>query len=177
MKRFVSLLVLSAGALLQSAPAQNARPVAATNNIAGIWQGTATLRGGAQVPIALRISGSGASLKLALLNGPAAHLEESPASSVTFDGTRLVASYDYIARKLDATLAGGTLTGTYGAASSGGRTAPTPFTATHVTRISDPPASPNPPDIHGSWEIATMGSKGRSPGSSASIRLRQARRF
>ena len=165
MKRFVSLVMLSAGVLFQAAFAQKPGPAGVSANgvsanIVGIWQGTTTVAGGSPMPMAIRISGSGSGLKLALLNGPAAHPEESPASSVTFDGTHLVASYDYIARKLDATVAGGTLTGTFGAAGSGGRGAPIPFTLTHVARESDPPAAPNPPDIRGSWEIATMGAKG-----------------
>jgi thiol-disulfide isomerase/thioredoxin len=162
MKRFASfavLSVLSVGVLLQTAPAQTAAPAAIT----GIWQGNATIRGGAQVPIAIRVSGSGADLKLALLNGPAAHPDEVPASSVTFDGTHLVASYDYFARKLDATLApDGTLTGTYGSASAGGRGAPTPFTLTHVAKETDPAGAPGAPDIRGSWWIATKSAKGES---------------
>ena len=155
MKLSASLLVLSFGALLQLAPAQTPSQPA----IAGVWQGTANVRGG-EVPIALRISGSGPSLKLALLNGPAAHPDEAPASSVTFDGAHLVASYDYFARKLDATLANGTLTGTYGSAS--GKAAPTPFTLTRVAKPTDPAAAAGAPDIHGSWWIATRSAKGES---------------
>ena len=167
MKLFASLLVLSVGALFQAAPAQIAAPAVATSNIVGIWQGTATARGGAQVPVTIRISSSGAGLKLALLNGPADHADESPASSVTFDGTHLVASYDYFARKLDATLADGTLTGTYGAAkqadaSGNGRAAPTPFTLRRVAKATDPAVAPGGPDIHGSWWIETKSAKGES---------------
>ena len=161
MKRFASfavLSVLSVGALLQTAPAQTAAPAA----INGVWQGTATIRGGAQVPIAIRISGSGADLKLALLNGPAAHPDEVPASSVTFDGAHLVASYDYFARKLDATLAGDTLTGSYGSASASGRGAPTPFTVTRVAKAVDPAGVSGAPDIRGSWWIATTSAKGEA---------------
>ena len=167
MKLFASLLVLSVGALFQAAPAQIAAPAAATSSIVGIWQGTATARGGAQVPVTIRISGSGAGLKLALLNGPADHPDEAPASSVTFDGTHLVASYDYFARKLDATLADGTLTGTYGAAreadaGGNGRGAPTPFTVSRVAKATDPAAASGGPDIHGSWWIETKSAKGES---------------
>jgi thiol-disulfide isomerase/thioredoxin len=156
MKRVASLFVLSAGIFCSAAHAQTGN----TPSITGIWQGTATARGGAQVPMAVRISGSGVGLKLTLLNGPAAHPEETPASSVSFDGTHLVASYDYVARKLDAALSGSTLTGTFGAAGTGGRGVPTAFTLHHVARLTDPPSAANPADIRGSWEIATMGSKG-----------------
>jgi thiol-disulfide isomerase/thioredoxin len=159
MKRIASLLVLSFGALLPSVPAQTTAAPAA---ITGIWQGTAALRGGAELPVTIRISGSGAGLKLALLNGPAAHPDEAPASSVTFDGAHLVASYDYFARKLDATLSGDTLTGTYGPATPSGRGTPTPFTVTRVAKASDPAAVPGAPDIHGSWWIETKSAKGES---------------
>jgi thiol-disulfide isomerase/thioredoxin len=158
MKRFVRLLALCAGAF-GTALAQTPNSSA----IVGIWQGTATVRGGQQVPVTLRVSADGSSLKLALLNGPAAHPDESPASSVTFDGTHLVASYDYFARKLEATLAEGTLTGTYGSANPGGRGgAGTPFTLARVAKASDPEAAPGAPDIHGSWWIETKSAKGEA---------------
>jgi thiol-disulfide isomerase/thioredoxin len=156
MKRFSSFLVLSVSVLFHSALAQTAAP------IAGIWQGTATVRDGAKIPVTISISGSGTNLKLALLNGPADHPVEAPASSVTFDGTHLIAAYDYFARKLDATLANGTLTGTYGSVSAKSKTAPTPFTATRVARATDPAATAGAPDIHGSWWIETTSNKGES---------------
>ena len=109
--------------------------------IDGVWQGSAAVRGGQQVPVTVRITGTGAELKVAFLNGPAEHPDESPASSASFDGTHLVASYDYFARKLDATLDGGALTGSYGSASSGGRGAPTPLSLTRVAKLSDPAAA------------------------------------
>jgi thiol-disulfide isomerase/thioredoxin len=162
MKRFASFLMLSVSALVLTAPAQTASQSGSPAGITGIWQGTASVPGGAQVPVTIRISGSGAGLKLALLNGPASHPDEAPASSVSFDGTHLVASYDYFARKLDATLAGDTLTGTYGAASTGGRGAPTPFTVTRVAKAVDPAGAPGAPDIRGSWWIATKSAKGEA---------------
>ena len=74
----------------------------------------ATVRGAQQVPITIRISRSGKKLNAAFLNGPAAHPDETPASSVTWNGSHIVASFDYFARTLDATLSGDSLTGTYG---------------------------------------------------------------
>ena len=164
MKRFASFLALSFSVLSitlvpHSAAAQTASPAAIT----GTWQGFATVRGTQQVPLTISISGSGANLKAAFLNGPAAHPDQTPASSVTFDGSHLVASFDYFARKLDATLADGTLTGTYGSVNTTARGgAPTPFTLTRVARLADPAASPNAPDIAGSWEIVTKSAKGES---------------
>jgi len=152
MKRFASLLALSFSVLTS---------LSAQANISGIWQGTATVRG-TQVPITVSITGGGTDLHAAFLNGPAAHPDAVPASSVTFDGTHLVASFDYFARKLDATLADKTLTGTYGPASATAKGAPTPFTLTRVAKASDPTASPNAPDISGSWEIVTKSAKGES---------------
>jgi len=152
MKRFASLIALSFSVLPS---------LLAQANISGIWQGTATVRG-TQVPITVSISGSGTDLHAAFLNGPAAHPDAVPASSVTFDGTHLVASFDYFARKLDATLADKTLTGTYGPASATAKAAPTPFTLTRVAKATDPVASPNAPDISGSWEIVTKSAKGES---------------
>jgi thiol-disulfide isomerase/thioredoxin len=161
MKLYLGVIALSFSIL-----APHARPQAAagtTATITGIWQGTATVRNGPQVPVTVKISGAGSDLKLVLLNGPAEHPDESPATSVTFDGTHLVASYDYFARKFDATLANGSLTGTYGSVNPNGRGgAGTPFTLTRVAKEVDPPATTNAPDIQGSWEIATKSAKGET---------------
>jgi thiol-disulfide isomerase/thioredoxin len=164
MKLFASLLVLSIGALPNAfAPRDAFAQTASSATITGTWQGFATVRGVDQVPLTIRISGSNSSLKAAFLNGPAEHPDETPASSVTFDGTRLVASFDYFARKLDATVIDGALTGTYGAANPDSKAGEaTPFTAKRVAKIADPAASPNAPDISGSWEIATKSAKGES---------------
>ena len=66
MKLFVSFLLLATSALAQSP-------------IAGTWAGSATVHG-QQVPVRLAITGNGADLHAALLNGP----ENSPASSAVF---------------------------------------------------------------------------------------------
>jgi thiol-disulfide isomerase/thioredoxin len=164
MKRFASFLVLSASVAVLSfvahASAQSPTSLAA---ITGVWQGSATSHD-QQVPVTVRIigSGSGAALKVAFLNGPAEHPDESPASSATFDGSHLVATYDYFARKLDVTLADGKLTGTYGSVSATSKSAPIPVALTRVPRLADPAASANPPDIHGRWEIVTHSAKGEA---------------
>ena len=157
MKRFASLLALSFSVLSITLP------VSAQTAITGVWQGVATVHDIQKVPLTISISGSGSNLKAAFLNGPANHPDQVPASSVSFDGTHLVATFDYFARKLDATLTAGALTGTYGPINPTAKTAPpTPFTLSHVAKLADPAASPNAPDISGSWEIATKSAKGES---------------
>ena len=157
MKRFASLLALSFSVLSITLP------VSAQTAITGVWQGVATVHDIQKVPLTISISGSGSNLKAAFLNGPASHPDQVPASSVSFDGTHLVATFDYFARKLDATLTAGALTGTYGPINPTAKTAPpTPFTLSHVAKLADPAASPNAPDISGSWEIATKSAKGES---------------
>lgn len=163
MKLSVALFALSFSALSgtltrPAAFAQTPSPAV----IAGTWQGFATVRD-VQVPITLRVSGSGTQLKAAFLNGPVAHPDEVVASSATLDGNHLVASFDYFARTLDATLSGDSLTGTYGATHPGAKAQPpTPFTVKRVAKATDPDAAPNAPDIAGSWEIATKSAKGEA---------------
>ena len=142
MKLLASLLALTVGAFV---PALASQPVfsqtSTSTNIVGTWQGFAT-RDTQRIPITIKISGSGNDLHAAFINGPAEHPDETLASSVTFDGTHLVASFNYFARKIDATLDNGTLTGTYGAAKPpadkpGARVqAPTPFTVNPRRRSS-----------------------------------------
>jgi thiol-disulfide isomerase/thioredoxin len=161
MKVFARLAALCVSAVFLASTTSIVAQTASSPSIAGIWQGSATVAGGKQVPVSIRISGSGDNLKLALLNGPVEHPDEAPASSVTFDGIHLVASYDYFARKLEVTFADGTLTGTYGAAiPSAHGAAATPLTLTQVAKPVDPVAAPGAPDIHGAWEIATTSTKG-----------------
>jgi thiol-disulfide isomerase/thioredoxin len=160
-KLVASVLALSVAILPSAlAPSATLAQSPSTSSIVGIWQGFATVRDTQQVPIAIRISGSGSSLKAEFLNGPADHPDATPASSVTFDGAHLIASFDYFARTLDATLTDGKLAGTYGAAHPTARATPTPFTATQAKAEVDPTAAPNAPDISGAWEIATKSSKG-----------------
>ncbi len=131
------------------------------STITGIWQGSATVRE-VQVPIVIRVSGSGSALKAEFLNGPAEHPDAVAASSVTFGGGHLVATFDYFARTLDATVADGKLSGTYGPTHANAKSAPVAFVATKSEVEVDPVAAPNAPDISGSWEIATKSSKGEA---------------
>jgi thiol-disulfide isomerase/thioredoxin len=163
MKLFASFLALSVG-VLSSAVAPSAIPgqSSSASPIVGVWKGFATVGETQQVPITIRISGSGSSLRAEFLNGPADHPDATPASSVTFDGTHLIASFDYFARTLDATLTDDKLGGTYGPTHPTAKTAPTPFIVTRGKALVDPASAPNAPDISGSWEIATKSSKGES---------------
>lgn len=157
--RFRALFLCALSPLWIAASAAQSTPSPA---VAGTWQGFATVRG-VQVPLTLAVTGSGDKLKAAFLNGPAAHPDEAPASSVKLERGHLVASFDYFARTLDATLSGDSLTGTYGATTSTAKTAPPiPFTATRLAKPTDPIAAPGAPDVSGSWEIATQSAKGES---------------
>ncbi len=138
MKLFVSLLLLSASAVAQS-------------TIAGTWEGNATVHG-QQVPVRLEITSSGSDLHAALLNGP----ESSPASSAVFTGNHLVLTFNYYARTLDATLADGQLTGSFGTAS----TRYPVSLSSHGNVVGS--VGPLAQDIHGDWEIAVKSAKGES---------------
>lgn len=163
MKLSGRVLASSLGALafISLAPIGGAQAIS-SKNVVGTWQGTAKVRD-TEVPITIRISDRGGKLEAAFLNGPAGKPDVSPASSAKLDGDHLIASFDYFARTLNATLDGDSLTGTYGATRPGKRAAtPTTFTAKRVAKLSDPTAAPNAPNISGSWEIATKSNKGEA---------------
>jgi thiol-disulfide isomerase/thioredoxin len=164
MRLITSFLAVSVGFLHAAfAPSAAFGQSSSNSPVVGIWQGHATVREAQQVPIVIRIAASGSTYKVELLNGPADHPDTTPASSATFDGTHLIASFDYFARTLDATLADGKLSGTYGPAHPTPKSAPpVPFQATRSVAEVDPTSAPNAPDITGSWEIATKSSKGES---------------
>jgi thiol-disulfide isomerase/thioredoxin len=154
----LSLAVLSATLVPSSLLSQSS----ADSTIAGVWQGNATVHE-AQVPIVIRVSGSGPALKAEFLNGPAEHPDAVAASSVTFQSGHLVATFDYFARTLDATVVDGKLSGTYGPTRATAKSAaPVPFVGKRGDVEVDPVAAADAPDISGSWEIATKGSKGES---------------
>ena len=137
MKLFVSFLLLSTSLLAQ-------KP-------SGTWEGIATVHG-QQVPLLLEVTGNGTNLRAALLNGP----EKSPASSVTFDGNHLVVSFNYYAKTLDATLADGKLTGSFG-------TAATRYPVSLGLRFGGAGhGAASERNINGEWEIAVKSAKGES---------------
>jgi thiol-disulfide isomerase/thioredoxin len=124
----------------------------AASPVVGVWEGTAAVHG-QQVPLTLTISGSAKQLKAALINGP----EQSQASSVTLDGNHLVVAFNYFARKFDATLDHGTLSGTFGTTAVS-----YPVTAKLVAKQSTVTVAPNAPDLQGEWEVATKSAKGEA---------------
>jgi peroxiredoxin len=150
MKLLAGILLLATSAFSQSHD---------KSAISGTWEGSATVRG-QQVPLRLQISGPASSLKAALINGA----EEAPASSVSFADGHLVLNFNYYARSLDATLANGELTGTFGlvaALTEGSHAAPrVPFTLHPVAAKTA--VDTDGPDIKGDWEIAVKSAKGES---------------
>ena len=145
MKLFVSLLLLTA-----SAVGQGPKP----GVISGSWYGNATVHG-QQVPVRLKITGSGGDLHAALINGP----ETSSASSAVFNGNHLLLTFNYYARTLDATLADGHLTGTFGTAAT---YYPVSFANTRLHDDSHHESGASHPAIDGDWEIAIKSAKGES---------------
>jgi peroxiredoxin len=138
MKLFASLFLLTTSAFAQ-------------NSIVGKWAGNAIVHG-QQVPVRLEISGTGSEIQAALLNGP----ERSPASSAVFTGNRLLVTFNYYARTLDATLVNGQLTGTFG-------TVDTRYPVNLSSRDGISGAAELPAkDIQGDWEIAVKSAKGES---------------
>ena len=147
MKNLAGLLLLSVASLL-SGQAQSL-------SLAGTWHGDATVKG-QQVPLTLQLSGSAGALKAALVNGP----ESSPATAVTLEGHHLVVSFSYFARSVDATLAGDTLTGTFGLVQPTDKSPRVPIALKRSDSTSA--ALPAPASIDGEWEVATRSEKGEA---------------
>ncbi len=142
MKLFASLFLVAL-----SVAAQGSKK----NAIVGPWTGDATVHG-QQVPIRLEITGSGNNLHAALLNGP----ESSPASSVSFTGNHLLITFNYFAKTIDATVADGHLTGTFG-------TIKTRYPVSLSLHSADSAnAGAGAKDISGDWEVEVKSSKGES---------------
>lgn len=131
---------------------------AGSTPIVGTWEGSATVRG-QQVPVRLQISGSPSNLKANLINGS----ELAPGSAVTFADGKLVITFNYYARSLEATLNGDQLTGTFGLISPGTPAHPSaPRVALALHPAASQPTAQTGPDIKGEWEIAVKSNKGES---------------
>lgn len=128
---------------------------ASPSPVDGLWEGTATVRGH-QVPIRLQIEGPPSALHAALLNGA----ERAAASAATLQDGKLLLSFNYYARSLEATLSGDQLTGTFGLTSTSPKAAPRVPVTLH--RAASSTTATAGPDIHGDWEIAVSSSKGES---------------
>lgn len=150
-KRF-SAPILLAGQLLIAATILHA---ASASPVDGTWEGTATVRGH-EVPLRLQITGGASALHASLLNGA----EQAPASSATLKDGKLLLSFNYFARTLEATLSENQLTGTFGTTSNAPHAAPRVPVTLHRSTSASTIASG--PDIHGDWEIAVSSSKGES---------------
>lgn len=155
MKAFAHLSFAAFVAIFTPLAFASANHPAPASSVTGLWQGTATVRG-QQVPVRLQIQGSQAHLQAALLNGP----ERSPASSVLYQDGRLLISFNYFARTLQATVADGQLTGVFGLTTHAPHgLPPVPLV---LKRQTEAPSSSSGPDIRGDWEISVSSDKGES---------------
>jgi thiol-disulfide isomerase/thioredoxin len=143
----VFLLSVISLALVISVHAQSA----AKPSILGVWQGTA-INHQQSVPVVLRISGTPTHLEAALLNGT----DKSTATAASYTDGRLVLTFSYFARGIDAILQNGVLTGTFG----GKRGGFFPITL-HRAPLTPAPRLPQA-DILGDWEIAVKTANGES---------------
>jgi thiol-disulfide isomerase/thioredoxin len=143
----VVLLSVISLALVISVHAQSA----AKPSILGVWQGTA-INHQQSVPVVLRISGTPTHLEAALLNGT----DKSTATAASYTDGRLVLTFSYFARGIDAILQNGVLTGTFG----GKRGGFFPITL-HRAPLTPAPRLPQA-DIFGDWEIAVKTANGES---------------
>jgi thiol-disulfide isomerase/thioredoxin len=143
----VVLLSVISLALVTSVHAQSA----AKPSILGVWQGTA-INHQQSVPVVLRISGTPTHLEAALLNGT----DKSTATAASYTDGRLVLTFSYFARGIDAILQNGVLTGTFG----GKRGGFFPITL-HRAPLTPAPRLPQA-DIFGDWEIAVKTANGES---------------
>ena len=121
---------------------------AATNDIRnGIWDGSIAY-GDTSIAFPLEISGSGGNLKLSFFNGD----DRVTSTSATLSGQSLKASFDHYGSRLEATVADGSIKGTYGSKRSGFHDI-----EAHPHRAVTEAAGP---DISGVWNIPTESSKG-----------------
>jgi thiol-disulfide isomerase/thioredoxin len=135
---FASVLAFTLPALGQSA-------------LTGTWEGYSEIHG-QKVPVKLELKQESNGVKGAFLSGP--ERWEATSGSVT-DGN-LVLSFDYFARKVDGTVKGDDLTGTFG-------TATTKYPLALHRGVTAKPTVAKGPDIHGDWEIAVgTSTKGES---------------
>src|SRR5580692_597850 len=136
-------IVIALSAFLAIAPAGMAQ------SIAGIWQATITSNQ-LQIPFRIEFQGDGANVKGILFNGD----DKFVSTSGKFENGSLSLAWDYYGSKLEATLNGEALEGSYArnARSS------SPFKAVRYT----PPPAPTGsiPKIDGLWITTAKSSKG-----------------
>ena len=148
MKLLASLFLLATASLTPQLHAQKAAP------LVGTWNGTA-ISHHQQVPIHLKITGKGADLKAALVNGP----EESPASTVTLTGDHLLITFNEYAKTLDLTSVDGHSEGTYKGTFG---TTKVRYPVTLYYDTPDVAGGPLFPGLEGDWEVAVTSAKGET---------------
>jgi thiol-disulfide isomerase/thioredoxin len=122
-------------ALVSAAPGLFAQP------IAGMWQGTVTLRN-SEIPFRFEISGDGPNVRGTFFNGD----ERFTSTSGSLDHNTLELKWDYLASKLTATVNGDTIEGTYDRA----RSKQMPF---HAKKGLVKTSSAKAPNIDGIWTV------------------------
>jgi thiol-disulfide isomerase/thioredoxin len=114
----------------------------------GVWMGTAQYNGQA-VPFTLQVTGDSNAVEGTLINGK----RNSPSSSGSFSGGHLVLHFDEYTNTLDATLANGSLTGTFGRPDH-------IFSLSAQQNAAPVAADADAPHIDGDWQVAVSGPKG-----------------
>lgn len=155
MKAFARLSFAAFVAIFSPLAFASANHPVSASSINGIWQGTATVRG-QQVPVRLQINGTPGHLNAALLNGP----ERAAASSVLYQEGKLLISFNYFARTLEANIADDQISGTFGLTTHAPHGSPRVPLVLH--RQAEPSSALPGPDIRGEWEIAVSSNKGES---------------
>jgi thiol-disulfide isomerase/thioredoxin len=123
-------------------------------SVAGTWDATVTVNN-VSVPFRIEIDGIGAEVHSYFFNGDD---RVNPSNSGTFQNGSLVLTFDSYATKLEATLNGGILSGTYG----GGSGSAYAFEAKRHDPSLAATADQHAPDISGLWEIQVKSPKGES---------------
>lgn len=131
-----------------------AASAAAAQSLAGLWDATVKVNDLA-IPFRIELSGEGSNIRGSFFNGD----EKFTSTSGRFADGSLVLNWDYFATKLEATLKGRVLEGSYGRV---GREAASlyPFTAKRFSP--SPLTDADVPSIAGVWEIPTQSPKGEA---------------
>jgi thiol-disulfide isomerase/thioredoxin len=128
--------------------------LASGQSVEGTWDATVTVNN-VSIPFRIEIDGTGADVHSYFFSGDD---RVNPSSSGSFDNGALVLTFDSYATKLEATLNGGILTGTYGGSSGNVY----PFQAKRHDPSSVVNSDQHAPDISGLWEIQVNSPKGES---------------
>jgi len=143
----VSFALLGLSAFAHSAAAQS---------VAGKWEGTVVVDR-MTIPFRIDISGKGAKLEGAFINGD----ERVTSTSGRQDHDAVALNFDQYAERLNAAIQGGELTGTIEGKFGPEARSTLPFQAKRFVPEPDPPAG-TVPSIAGLWEIEVKSPKGES---------------